>query len=456
MGTTADAVTLREETISVVGLGKLGLCMAGVFGEAGYPVIGVDVNQGLIDQVNNGEVPYYEKDLDRVLANSRGHLRATKEYRDAIMNSDTTFIVVATPTQQDGTYGNEQLEAALTAVAEVLREKEKKHRIVVSCTVMPGTIEGEMIPLVERVSGKKLNEGFSIAYNPEFIAMGDVIRIFTQPDFVLVGESEAEIGEKLDEIYEAICPNDPPVSRMNIINAELAKISLNCFVTTKITYANMLAELCERLPGANVDVVSQAIGQDERIGGRVLRGGLGFGGPCFPRDNRAFVRLARDHGMDAALANQTHLTNKWQVERLRNWIGGIVPAGASIAVLGMAYRPGTPLVEESQALQLAEFLADKGYNVRVQDYVAMEGTRREIGSKVACFDDPMDALKGADAVVVTMMEERYKTIGAKEFEAAVKPGAHFFDLWRIYNGDDFDGVNYHPLGVGVDQKGKEQ
>jgi UDPglucose 6-dehydrogenase len=439
---------MSETSLSLIGLGKLGLCMAGVLGEAGYKVYGVDVNQDLIDMVNRGEVPYKEKDLDRVMANSKGKLFATRDYREAILNSDLTFIVVATPTQADGTYGNEQLEASLRSIAQVIREKDSVHHIVVSCTVMPGTIDNEMIPLVEEVSGKKLNEGFTIAYNPEFIAMGDVIRIFTYPDFVLVGESNDEIGQRLEEIYGKICPNNPPVSRMNIVNAELAKISLNCFVTTKITYANMLAELCEALPGGDVDVVSKAIGQDTRIGGKVLKGGLGFGGPCFPRDNRAFTRLAKDHGIDAALARQTHETNQWQVERLRKWIASETPEGAKVAILGLAYRPNTPLVEESQALIMAEFLADNGYTVNTHDRFALDLAKKEAGDKLNYFESIDDAVKGVDAVVVTMMADEYKALNADYFKKMMENKGQVFDFWRLYRGQDFGNIRYLPLGIG--------
>jgi UDPglucose 6-dehydrogenase len=436
-------------SLSVVGLGKLGLCMAGAFAEAGFHVIGVDINRKLVDMVTRGKVPYHEKNLDRVLRNGRKRLIATTNIREAVLNSDTTFIVVATPTQPDGTYGNEQLESALTSIAQTLRSKRAKHRIVVSCTVMPGAIEAMAIPLVEKISGKKLGRGFSIAYNPEFIAMGDVIGIFTQPDFVLVGESEPGIGKALAEIYSALCPNHPPVSRMNLISAEIAKISLNCFVTTKITYANMLAELCEKLPGANVDVITAAIGQDARIGGKVLRGGIGFGGPCFPRDNRAFVRLARDHGMEANLARQTHETNVHQLERLQALIVAAVPKGGTIAILGLAYRTDTPLVEESQALLLAKHLAGKGYKVKVHDYVALENARRELGEKVTYCESPIEALKGSDGAVVTMMDPRYRKLTAKEFLAAMKKGGVVFDPWRLYIKQDFKNFRYRPLGVGL-------
>ncbi len=434
--------------LSVVGLGKLGLCMAGCLAEAGYPVTGVDISKNLIAMINNGEVPYIEPELDRVLALAKPHLKATSDYEEAILNTDTTFIVVATPTMPDGTYGNDQLEAALTSIAEVLPKKEQKHRIVISCTVMPGTIDREMIPLIEKVSGKKLGEGFSVAYNPEFIAMGDVIRIFTNPDFVLVGESDNDIGETLEKIYKVMCPNDPPVSRMSIINAELAKISLNCFVTTKITYANMLAEVCEALPGANVDVVSKAIGQDERIGSKVLRGGLGFGGPCFPRDNRAFVRLAKDYGVDAALAQQTHLTNRWQEERIRNILNDLVEEGATVAILGIAYKPHTPLIEESQALNLAVHLADQGFRVRVHDPVALDNAKQEIGDKLEYCDSIHDALTGADVAVITMMDDQYKSLNSSDFVSMMNENGVVFDLWRLYYGQSFDGLRYKPLGVG--------
>ncbi|MDP8207398.1 MAG: nucleotide sugar dehydrogenase [Candidatus Electryonea clarkiae] len=440
-----------NHNLSVIGLGKLGLCMAGAFAEVGYRVIGVDVNETLIDMVNAGEIPYVEPKLDRVLLNAGGRLFATSDYHEAITNSDTTFIVVATPTLPDGTYSNIYLENALQSIAEVVRDKTEKHRIVVSCTVMPGTLEKMVIPLLEETSGKKLGEGFSLAYNPEFIAMGNVIGVFTSPDFVLVGETDPEIGETLKDIYSVLCRNNPPVARMNLINAELAKISLNCYVTTKITYANMLSELCELLPGADVDTVSQAIGLDERIGGKVLKGGIGFGGPCFPRDNRAFVHLAEELGMDAGLARQTHNSNVWQLERLKKMVITRVPENSTITVLGVAYRTDTPLIEESQAFQLARFLAENGYKVRIHDPVALENARLELGELVEYYDDVRDAIKDADAVVITMMDKMYKSLTAKDFAILLNPGGHVIDPWRLYKEQDSDAISYHPMGIGLKQ-----
>src|SRR5262249_2828965 len=154
-------------------------------------------------------------------------------------------------------------------------------------TVMPGSTGGEIQAELERASGRKIGPDLGLAYNPEFIALGTVVRDMLRPDFILIGESDKQTGDLLEAIYERSCDNDPAIRRMSFVNAELTKISVNTYVTTKISYANMLAEMCDRLPGADVDVVSAAVGSDSRIGSKYIKGAIGYGGPCFPRDNKA-------------------------------------------------------------------------------------------------------------------------------------------------------------------------
>ena len=284
------------QQISVVGLGKLGLCMAACIAAKGFKVIGVDVDESRIRQLSAGECPIAEKDLPELLRRVRENLRFTTDVNDAVRNSAATFIVVATPSDPSGSFSNQYLMAAVGAIADSLKAKSTPHYVVVTSTVMPGTTGGPVRSLIEARSGKRCGSDVGLAYNPEFIALGTVVRDFQNPDFILAGQSDDATGDFLERFYRQVCDNNPPVARMNLISAEIAKLSLNCYVTMKISFANTLAEVCEKSPGANIDAITSGIGIDRRIGLPYLKGGLGFGGPCFPRDNQAFAAYAQQVG----------------------------------------------------------------------------------------------------------------------------------------------------------------
>ena len=244
------------KSISVVGLGKLGLCMAACFAEKGYKVKGVDIDKNRVDLINKGKNPIQETGLTRLINKCNGNLEATTNYRDAILNSQVAFIVVATPSDADGSFSNEHLETALRQIGSVLKEKDDYLLVVITSTVMPGTTEHVAKFSLEETSGKKCGEDFGLVYNPEFIALGSVIHDFLNPDFILIGQMNNKDGEILEGVYKNICENTPRFARMSSINAEITKISLNCYVTMKITYANSLAAICEKVEGANAEVIT--------------------------------------------------------------------------------------------------------------------------------------------------------------------------------------------------------
>ena len=220
----------------------------------------------------------------------------------------------------DKTFSLRNVMLAAEKIGAALRKKQGWHLVVLSSTVMPGSTGGKLLPALEAYSGKKCGAGFGLCYNPEFIALGSVIRDMLNPDMILIGESDERSGDILERLYIGVCDSNPHIRRMNHVNAELTKISVNTFVTTKISYANMLAQVCETLPGADMDVVTSAIGCDSRIGQKYLKGALGYGGPCFPRDNLAFSALARANGVQPILAQATHELNQSQAPRLAAWI----------------------------------------------------------------------------------------------------------------------------------------
>src|SRR4029079_1144357 len=282
--------------LSILGLGKLGAPMAAVMVHKGHTVVGVDLNPSYVAAIQEGRPPVNEPGLAAMIEGHRGRLSATRDTPAAVLATDATFIMVPTPSEPDGGFSMKYVLSAAEQIGAALRSKPDCHLVVLSSTVMPGCTGGELLPALEAHSGKKCGRDFGLCYNPEFIALGSVIRDMLNPDMILIGESDPRSGELLEELYKGVCDSNPRIQRMNYVNAELTNLSVNTFVTTKISYANMLAQVCERLPGADADVVTSAIGCDSRIGSKYLKGALGYGGPCFPRDNVAFSALARETG----------------------------------------------------------------------------------------------------------------------------------------------------------------
>ena len=186
-----------------------------------------------------------------------------------------SVVIVPTPSGADGTFSTEFVLDACDSIGAGIAEKGSYHLVVLASTVMPGSTEGEIRSRLESVSGKTCGADFGLCYAPSFVALGSVVQDFLNPDYVLIGESDVKSGDLLEDLYKRVCQNDPPVVRMNFVNAELTKLATNTFVSTKITFGNMLAQFCESLPGANVDIVTNALGQDSRIGSTYLNGGLG-------------------------------------------------------------------------------------------------------------------------------------------------------------------------------------
>jgi UDPglucose 6-dehydrogenase len=385
--------------ISVIGLGKLGAVLAGVMADKGHQVIGVDVNPAHVAAINQGLSPVREPGLDEMIRRNASRMSATDDIASAIARTEITFMVVPTPSGPDGTFSLKYVLNAIEPIARALANKSTYHVVVISSTVMPGSTAGEILPALERLSRKKCGPDFGLCYNPEFIALGSVIRDMSTPDMILIGESDERAGALLESLYRTVCPNDPPIARMNFVNAELTKISVNTYVTTKISYANMLAEICEKVPGGDSNVVSAAIGLDTRIGRKYLRGAFGYGGPCFPRDNVAFAKFAEMHNVDATLAKATDHINRRQVSRLADRILGMLPTGGTVGILGLSYKPDTEVIEESQGLMLARQLAKEGCRVCVYDPAAMTNAKGVLGASVT-YSESMEACAAEASVLV--------------------------------------------------------
>ncbi len=448
MTSEGDKRPSKIESVSMVGLGKLGAPFAAAIASKGFPVAGVDTNPDTVRLINEGRAPVYEPGLEELLSSCLDKLRATDDIEAAVRETDATFIVVPTPSDQQGAFSVERVLRACEKVGNAIKHKAGFHLVVLTSTVLPGATGGEVKTALERHSGEECGQGFGLCYSPEFIALGSVIRDFLNPDFILIGESDPRSGKLLESFYKRVCENDPPVARMNLINAELTKISLNSYVTMKITFANMLARICERTPGADVDVVTGALGLDSRIGGKYLKGSIGYGGPCFPRDNKAFSCFAEKIGASSALAQTTDAINRQQVNELARIIKQRLGNRNRVAVLGLAYKPDTNAAEDSQAVGLVTLLAEKGFKVTVYDPAAMENASKEMENSATFAASTEECVRGADLIVITTPWREFKDIEPAWLETAPSRPV-IIDCWRILEAARYAEVaDYVTLGTG--------
>ena len=426
--------------ICVVGLGKLGAPLAAILASSGHDVVGVDSNVQVLDSLNAGRSPVQEPELADLIDRNRSRLRATSDVAAAIACTDVTFIVVPTPSMASGAFSNRFVLDAIAGIGRGLRLGTDYHVVVVTSTMMPMSMDEEIRPALEHASGRIVGETVGLCYNPEFIALGSVIRDMTHPDMLLIGESDTRAGDVLEAVHRTFVAESTQVRRMNCVNAEVAKIAVNTFVTTKISYANMLAELCERVPGGDVDVVTGAIGIDRRIGHRYLKGAVGYGGPCFPRDNAALVAAAAQVGAHAELALATDVINRRQVERVAEAVRKrVTPRRHRVGVLGLSYKPDTPVVDESQGMMLADRLAADGFSVTGFDPSALPGGTLALAPPLRLADSLAECLDASDMVVVMVPWPAFREIPALLRAMPPRP-LIVLDCWRLLEPAALDGL----------------
>ncbi len=435
--------------LSVIGLGKLGLCTAMCFAEKGIQVVGVDNNERLIQVLTLGKCPIEEPGLSHLIEKAKGNVVFTTDYSLAIKDTDITMIVVPTPSKTDGSFDNSYIEQVLLNISPYLKQKKDFHIIDIVSTVMPGSCEKVFIPMIEKETGKRCGKEFGLVYNPEFIALGSVIRDFKNPDMVLIGASDKTSAIKIKALYESMVENCPEYKIMSIISAEITKISLNSYITMKISFANTLANICEKIPEANIDDITKALGADRRIAPYYLKGGLSYGGPCFPRDNRAFAAFAQKYGVDAKLAKTTDEINQIHLRNLVEKVIECANADSSnmVAVLGLAYKPNTPVIEESPAIKLIESLLENNVTVIAYDPLAMDNAKAHFGDKIIYASSIRDCFSNARVCVITTEADELRHIDETYI---VHSPTTIVDCWRVLGRLKFiDGVRYIPIGEKV-------
>jgi UDPglucose 6-dehydrogenase len=434
--------------VSVIGLGKLGACMAAAFASRGFSVIGVDAHPQAVDLINQGRAPVEEPDLQETITAHKARLRATRCHTEAIHESALTFVIVPTPSDQQGFFSLTEVARAFQQIGTALADKKDYHLVVLTSTVLPGATRYGLLPILEAASKKKCGRDFGLCYSPAFIALGSVIKDFLNPDFTLIGEFDDKAGMRLELCYAELMKNKPACQRMSLENAELTKIALNAFVTTKITFANMLASLCERIPGGDVDTVTNALGCDTRIGPRYLKGGLGYGGPCFPRDNLALISLSAALKIPGEISEATDRTNRRIPSQAADGLRPYLQKGSTVAVLGLTYKPFSHVIEESQSIQLINELMKAEANIIAYDPLIKPGDLNDVpnGIKIKIATSLEECVAHADVVVVTTPAHLFKDLKVELINGG-KP-ATVIDFWRLLSPaiENSTNIRYIPVG----------
>jgi len=408
--------------ISVIGCGYVGLVTGACLAEAGHEVVCTDINDQRIATLTAGEVPIYEQYLGEILAAARksGKISYTANIGDAIRAGDAIFICVGTPPKESG-------EADLSAIDHVARQiaaEAQSPKLVVEKSTVPARTGLELSRALAAYSrGSAIK--FRVASNPEFLREGTAVYDFFHPDRIVVGVEDPSAAEELREIYRPIldrkfhcpvhngaCPDGqkPEFLVTTINSAELIKHASNSFLALKISYANVIADLCERI-GADVEEVTHAMGLDPRIGTQFLKAGLGFGGFCFPKDVQAFIHLSASVGVDFEILKATERVNKQRIERFLEKIHKAlwVLKGKRIAILGLAFKANTDDIRFAPALDVVKKLLDEGAQLHASDPEAAAGTRK-LFPQIQYHDDPYETLRHADAALVCTEWEIFKKI----------------------------------------------
>lgn len=427
----------KTEAISVIGLGKLGACYAAFYASHGYTVFGFDTDAKRRAMLAKGHATAFEEPkLQDYFKKAKGKFHAARSMKEAVTKSSVSFIVVPTPSKKDGLFSVDAVRAVAKDIGEALKTKKSYHTVVLVSTVLPGDSRELVIPVLEKASGKKCGVDFGYVYSPSLIAIGDILSNLEKPDLLFVGAYDTRSEKILSAIYQHAYKKTANVRPMSIESGELAKIALNSYVTMKISFANTLAAIADRLPHAHVDEITGALGSDRRIGNAYLRAGLGYGGPCFPRDNRAFGAMAKRRGVHAPFPPATDAINDVVTDRMVELL--VKYAGkksASVGFLGVSYKPRTTMTEDSQALEIAKAVGAKGHRLVIHEPIHTDMAEKALGSKHHYVASLEELLDNSHVVFVSNADSAF--VDLPELISPESPLHTIVDPWGFYHGRTF-------------------
>ncbi len=431
-------------TIGILGLGHVGLPTAVGLAELGWQVIGTDNDAQKVALIAQGKSPFYEPDLEPLLQKNlaEGRLRVTADVGEAVRASDLLFICVGTPQRPDGSADLSQVEAVIRTVAENLNG----YKLIVEKSTVPVQTAQWIKRTILRYASNDAE--FDVASNPEFLREGTAVHDFFHPDRIVIGVESERAKEWLLELYR---PLNAPIVVTDLNTAEIIKHAANSFLALKISFINMVADLCEAT-GADVVKVAEGIGLDPRIGKHFLQAGLGFGGYCLPKDLKAFIHIAEEHRVDFSLLKEVERINEARIDRFVRKVQQVlwVLKGKTLAIWGLAFKPNTDDIREAPSLKLIARLLEEGANLRLYDPAAMDNVRRlfpEEPPRLTYCPTPSEAARGVHAILLVTDWEEFRQVDWHQTRQVmalpiVVDGRNFLDPATLQRA----GFEWHGLG----------
>ena len=433
------------QKIAMIGTGYVGLVTGACLADFGNRVICVDSDADKVERLKQGKLPFYEFSLGEVVARNvaEGRLTFTTDLPSAVKSSRVIFIAVGTPTGENGEADLSQVFAAARTIAEHMNG----YKLVVQKSTVPVGTGEKVLRTIEQLLKKK-KVPFDVASNPEFLREGSAVEDCIRPDRVVSGTWPKKAEEILTDIYRPLYLLETPMVKTTVQTAELIKYASNAFLATKISFINEMANLCEVL-GADVKVVAKGMGLDKRIGPKFLHAGPGYGGSCFPKDTMALAVFAREAKMPSRIVDATIEVNSIQRLKMLEKIEAAVPKlkGATIAVLGLSFKPMTDDTRYSVGIDLSHLLHEKGAKVRVFDPVAMEVAAADLPSGITFAQDSYDAVRGADALVIATEWNEFRMLDLTRVKRAMRQPV-VIDTRNIYDPATMAKAGFRHTGVG--------
>ncbi len=420
--------------IAIFGLGYVGCVSAACFARLGHTVIGVDVNPLKVELINQGRSPIIELEVDQIIAETvaAGRLRAVTSAEEAVMATDVSLICVGTPSCESGELNLEFIERVCEEIGAALAKKIAYHVVAIRSTVLPGTLQNVVQPILERTSGRKPGEAFGLCSNPEFLREGSAVRDFFAPPYTLIGQNDVQAGDCLSQLYQ---PLEAPLVRTEIKTAEMVKYANNAFHALKITFANEIGSFC-KASGVDSHRVMEIFKMDSKlnISGAYLKPGFSFGGSCLGKDLRAMLHRARHNDLDMPLMQSILPSNQAQTQRAVDMV--LRKGKKKVGVLGLSFKAGTDDLRESPMVDMIETLLGKGYDIRIYD--ANVSLARLFGANKAYIEH---AIPHISSLLCNSLEElgqhaEVLVVGynALEFTPLLRqPGRQIIDLARVVN-----------------------
>jgi len=434
--------------ISVIGAGYVGLVSGACLAEFGFRVTCLDVDKEKIRNLKNGKIPIYEPGLQSIVEKGMqfGRLSFTTSYEETLRDCNVVFIAVGTPSREDGSADLSYVLNAAQSIAEHISE----YTVIVDKSTVPvGT--GRMLKQV--INDKMCELGrevpFDVVSNPEFLREGSAVNDFMQPDRIVIGADSEQAFGVMRQVYRVLYMNNSPFVFCDVETAEIIKYASNAYLAARITFMNELSLLCDAV-GADVTLVGRAMGQDARIGPKYLNAGPGYGGSCFPKDTRAILHTARDYGVNLSIIDSVIQANERQkvymADKIETAMGDL--NGKNICVLGLAFKPDTDDVREAPSITIIKELSARGAVPVVFDPISMKNTETYFaGSNIKYAGDEMEAIRGADALVIVTEWNQFRNLDMREALESMA-GNYLFDLRNIYIRSEMEEIGFQYFGVG--------